>query len=50
MLSGLKLGRAIQSDQDSPRKGNSYFIETLEGHKLAKALKGRYLKGYFPSV
>jgi hypothetical protein len=30
--------------------GNSYFIETLEGHKMTKALNGKYLKKYYPSV
>jgi hypothetical protein len=30
--------------------GNAYFVETLEGRKLPKALNGRYLKGYYPSV
>jgi hypothetical protein len=30
--------------------GNSYFIEMLEGRKLPKALNGKYLKRYFPSV
>jgi hypothetical protein len=28
--------------------GNSYFIETLEGRKVEKALNGEYLKKYFP--
>jgi hypothetical protein len=28
---------------------NSYFVETLEGVKLAKALNGKYLKRYYPS-
>jgi hypothetical protein len=30
--------------------GNSYFVETLEGQKLAKALNGKYLRRYYPSV
>jgi hypothetical protein len=30
--------------------GNSYFVETLESQKLVKALNGKYLKQYFPSV
>jgi hypothetical protein len=30
--------------------GNSYFMETLEGQKLTKALNGKYLKKYHPSV
>ena len=30
--------------------GNSYFVETLEGRRLAKALNGKYLKKYHPSV
>jgi hypothetical protein len=30
--------------------GNAYFIETLEGKMMAKALNGKYLKKYFPSV
>jgi hypothetical protein len=27
--------------------GNAYFIETLEGKTIAKALNGKYLKKYF---
>jgi hypothetical protein len=30
--------------------GNDYFIETLEGRKVEKAINGRYLKKYFPSI
>ena len=30
--------------------GNSYFVQTLQGSKLSKALNGRYLKKYYPSV
>jgi hypothetical protein len=30
--------------------GNAYFIETLEGQRLVKAINGRYLKRYYPSV
>jgi transposase InsO family protein len=30
--------------------GNSYFIKTLEGKGVEKAINGRYLKKYFPSV
>jgi hypothetical protein len=30
--------------------GNSYFVETLDGVKLAKALNGKYLKKFYPSV
>ena len=30
--------------------GNAYFVETLEGRVLAKALNGKYLKKYYPSV
>jgi hypothetical protein len=30
--------------------GNAYFIETLEGQQHAKAINGRYLKRYYPSV
>jgi hypothetical protein len=30
--------------------GNAYFVETLERQGLAKALNGKYLKRYFPSV
>jgi hypothetical protein len=29
---------------------NSYFVETLEGLRLAKALNVKYLKGYYPSM
>jgi hypothetical protein len=27
---------------------NAYFVETLEGRRLAKALNRKYLKKYFP--
>ena len=30
--------------------GNSYMLETLQGEGLPRAINGRYLKGYFPSV
>jgi hypothetical protein len=30
--------------------GNSYFLETLDGSKLPKAINGKYLKKYHPSV
>jgi hypothetical protein len=30
--------------------GNSYFLETLEGRHLPKALNGKYLKKNYPSV
>jgi hypothetical protein len=30
--------------------GNSYFVETLDGVKLAKALNEKYLKKFYPSV
>jgi hypothetical protein len=30
--------------------GNPYFMETLEGKGLAKALNGKYLKKFYPSV
>jgi hypothetical protein len=30
--------------------GNTYFVETLEGRELPKALNGKYLKKYYPSV
>jgi hypothetical protein len=29
--------------------GNVYFVETMEGQRLKKALNGRYLKKYHPS-
>jgi hypothetical protein len=29
---------------------NAYFIETLEGRKVEKAINGRYLKKYFSSI
>jgi hypothetical protein len=29
---------------------NAYFVEPLEGKELPKAINGRYLKAYFPSV
>jgi hypothetical protein len=30
--------------------GNAYFMEDLEGHSLSKALNGKYLKCYYPSM
>ena len=30
--------------------GNSYVLETLQGECLPRAINGRYLKQYFPSV
>jgi hypothetical protein len=30
--------------------GNAYFMENLEGHLLPKALNGKYLKCYYPSM
>jgi hypothetical protein len=30
--------------------GNTYFVESLEGKVLPKALNGKYLKKYYPSV
>jgi restriction endonuclease S subunit len=30
--------------------GNAYFMEDLEGHSLPKALNGKYLKWYYPSM
>jgi hypothetical protein len=29
---------------------NAYFMENLEGHSLPKALNGKYLKRYYPSM
>ena len=29
---------------------NSYLLETLQGKHLTRAINGRYLKKYFPSV
>jgi hypothetical protein len=30
--------------------GNSYLLETLQGDSLPRAINGRHLKKYFPSV
>ena len=30
--------------------GNSYIVETLQGERLPRALNGRYLKKYYPSI
>jgi hypothetical protein len=30
--------------------GNSYILQTLEGEKFARALNGKYLKKYYPSI
>jgi hypothetical protein len=29
---------------------NAYFVDDLEGHSLSKALNGKYLKYYYPSM
>ena len=30
--------------------GNSYFVQSLQGEKLSKALNGKYLQKYYPSM
>ena len=30
--------------------GNSYMVETMQGERPPRALNGRYLKKYYPSV
>jgi hypothetical protein len=30
--------------------GNTYFVKDREGHSLLKALNGKYLKPYYPSM
>jgi hypothetical protein len=30
--------------------GNAYFVEDLKGHSLLKALNGKYVKHYYPSM
>ena len=30
--------------------GNSYMMETVQGERLPRAINGRYLKKYYPSV
>jgi hypothetical protein len=30
--------------------GNAYFIKTLHGQELPKALNGKYMKKYYPSM
>jgi hypothetical protein len=30
--------------------GNAYFVEDLKGHFVPKALNGKYLKCYYPSM
>ena len=30
--------------------GNSYMVETMQGERLPRALNGRYLKKYYPSL
>ena len=30
--------------------GNAYILETLEGEEYSRALNGKYLKNYYPSV
>ncbi|KAK8450989.1 hypothetical protein SEVIR_6G133618v4 [Setaria viridis] len=30
--------------------GNTYILETIEGEEFTRALNGRYLKRYYPSI
>ena len=30
--------------------GNAYMLETLEGEKFPRAVNGKYLKKYYPSI
>jgi hypothetical protein len=30
--------------------GNAYILQTLEGEKFSRALNGKYLKKYYPSI
>src|SRR5688572_797876 len=30
--------------------GNAYILETLEGEEFTRALNGKYLKKYYPSI
>ena len=30
--------------------GNAYILETLEGEEFSRALNGKYLKRYYPSI
>jgi hypothetical protein len=30
--------------------GNAYILDTLEGEEFSKALNGKYLKKYYPSM
>ena len=30
--------------------GNYYMVETMQGERLSRALNGRYLKKYYPSM
>jgi hypothetical protein len=43
-------GMKQQVWQMVPEGRNTYFVELLKGDKLPKALNGKYLKKYFPSV
>jgi hypothetical protein len=30
--------------------GNTYFVESLKGEALPKAINGKYLKRFYPSI
>jgi hypothetical protein len=45
MLSGLKLGRAIQSDQDSPRK--LVLHRNIRRTQVSQSIKGEILEKVF---
>ena len=42
------VGRTIRVNRCIP--GNAYILETLEGKEYSRALNGKYLKKYYPSV
>jgi len=42
-------GNDVKNTQQSA-PGNAYILETLEGVEFPRALNGKYLKRYYPSI
>ena len=51
-----KLPEALSPNWEGPYRinrsapGNAYILETLEGVEFLRALNGKYLKRYYPSI
>jgi hypothetical protein len=45
---GLLIGKVLIINRSAP--GNAYIPETLEGVEFPRALNGKYLRRYYPSI